>query len=126
MIGWLLLIGLFLLFLFVGVYNIKYLDKTDDETRLSIIVIGLGVIFLISGSGLAFYRAKIYMPEEYITINRKIEKVEAIITNKELNLADIEMNKSLAELIIEKEDLFMRVRINNKSPFALFKISLDN
>lgn len=120
MLGWGLM-GILLLPLIIWLV----IEIAREEVEYSPIWLFLTIILFASIGCFTYYNDKIYIPENYKTINIKIGKVKAIITNKELNLADVEMNKSLAELIVEKEDILFQVRVNNISPWALFKIYLE-
>lgn len=103
----------------------------------------LGILCIISGKdgGIVFgiivllmmiviplvvnYFDTIAYPEKYVMLKETIQQTKDLITNTELNLADVEMNKSLAELIKERNILLFEVRINNISPWTLFKIDLN-
>ena len=116
MIGWILLIILFILVLSV-------LILFRDEVCVITAVLCLIVILLLPVE--SYYTCKIETPENYIMVLQNIEDVKKVITNKEMNLADVEMNKELSKLIQEKNDILCKVRKNNKSPFAFFKITLE-
>jgi len=126
MIGWIIGIVYSIACITLFIYSvIEFNEGGEEEAIMGIVlsVIGLGLYVAIFSS--SCYTAKISIPEEYKTINNKIDNVQKIITNTTLNLADTSMNTKLADLIIEKENILLKVRINNQSPFALFKINLD-
>lgn len=123
MIIWGFTILALILGLSVSVYGIK--NDFDDLDKIVILVLGptLFIVSIIIPIGV-YYDDTIAIPESYRAINNKIEQVKNIRTNTFLNMADTNINQTLAELIKEKEDIILRVRINNRSPFAYFKINL--
>lgn len=122
MIIWGFTILALILGLSVSVYGIKnYFNDLDEMVR--VLGLTLFVVSIIIPIGV-YYDDTIVIPESYRAINNKIEQVKNIRTNTFLNMADTNINQTLAELIKEKEDIILRVRINNRSPFAYFKINL--
>jgi len=118
-IGFLMIIGLA-----IGCLVSSIKEKGDE--RILCIVIGCVLIFFsIFISSVIYYRDTISYPEKYIMLQDTIRQTKELITNKELNLADIQMHKELASLIKERNEFLKEVRVNNRSPFALFKIKID-
>jgi len=118
MIGWTLLI------FFAVVGFLCMIACIKDKEEGGIVFGALILIFSIVIPNLIHYNDTISIPEEYIMYKQTIQQTKNLITNGTLNLADVEMNKSLAGLIKERNLLLMRVRANNRSPWALFKIDL--
>jgi len=87
---------------------------------------GLIILILSITIGHAYFNDFIVIPEEYKSVENKIVKIQEIITDKTLVMSEVELKRDLSKLISEKEDWMKTIRINNKSPFALFKIELEN
>lgn len=85
------------------------------------VVICLLVVLIVTTS---WYESKLVLPETYVTIITTIKETKELVGQRTLDLSDVQIDKTIAELIKEKNKLLKRIRINNKSPFALFKIQV--
>jgi len=110
----------------LGLIVFGIIERDDFEKMFLCHLVGIAIIGTLS---IAIIQTWCYdflqAPAHYQRINTNIQEIKQIITNKELNLADVEMNRELASLIKEKNELLTKVRINNISPFAYFKIRLE-
>lgn len=69
-----------------------------------------------------WYRHKLTFPNEYIAITETIKETKELINiEKELNLEDMEIHRSLSDLIKERQELLSAYRIARKNPFVIFK-----
>ena len=123
MLGWIVLgfTGLIAVLCFIGLCR----NINSSDGGAAFFLWGLAFLFItVLTPTVVYYQDTIHIPEEYIMFKETIQQTKDLITNSTLNLADVEMNKSLAGLIKERNLLLMRVRANNRSPWALFKIDL--
>ena len=125
MIGWILtiiatIIGIGLLIYGINATGGHFSHKED------FFLLGIGILLaVIVFMSIATYNNRITIPEEYKYITTTIKETQALINTDRLNLADMQMHRQLADLIKERNELLLKVRINNKSPFAYYKIVLD-
>lgn len=126
MISWILIfLSIFMLLLMVFKANKKYNNSKDTDDLFMMAFFTFIIIVIIACCITAYYRGSIIYPERYKTIITKILGVKSLISSEPLNMANIQMNRKLADLLIEKQNLLLKIRINNRNPFALFKIKLD-
>lgn len=123
MIGWLLL-GIFSI-ISIGFFVTAYTERDKNERLCRICfgaVIGAMILLIV---GTIYYKDFLTIPAEYKYLNKTITECKEMISTEKLVMSDIQIHQKIVDLIKERNELLARVEVNNKSPFALFKIKLE-
>jgi len=119
MLGWIIVMVTFSLAISFAVRSIK-----DGESLLGVVVGGILLGLFSIYPSVDYYAYRIEPIAKLEAYKRTIEQTKALIKDRDINLQDMEITKTLSEVIKERNEYIARLKMAKRNPFCLFKPKL--